>query len=205
MIATLKRAVAALRDAEIPFLLAGSLAMWARGGPQPYNDLDLMLKSQDAERALEALCAVGMRAERPPEEWLLKAWCGEVLVDLIFCPAGLPMDDAVFQRGEMMPVMAVDTPVMAPEDVLVTKLSAMDEHSLDFSQMLAMARALREQIDWTMLEARMAESPYAKAFFTLVRELGVAPTSARTPTGAHDHVRVLEGGRRAEAGGAGSS
>ena len=29
----LKRAAAALREAGIPFLLGGSLASWARGGP----------------------------------------------------------------------------------------------------------------------------------------------------------------------------
>jgi hypothetical protein len=31
--ASLKKAVAALREAEVPFLLGGSLAVWARGGP----------------------------------------------------------------------------------------------------------------------------------------------------------------------------
>jgi hypothetical protein len=31
----LKRAAAALRERDIPFLLGGSLASWARGGPRP--------------------------------------------------------------------------------------------------------------------------------------------------------------------------
>ena len=63
----LKRSAAALRDAEIPFLLGGSLASWARGGPESRHDLDLMITEEDADRALEALAAVGMRPERPPE------------------------------------------------------------------------------------------------------------------------------------------
>jgi hypothetical protein len=37
---TLKIAVATLRDANVPFVLGGSLAAWARGGPEPQNDLD---------------------------------------------------------------------------------------------------------------------------------------------------------------------
>ena len=82
----LKRAAAALREADVPFLLGGSLASWARGGPETRHDLDLMIKPEDAERALEALAEAGMRPERPPEEWLLKAWDGDVLVDLIFVP-----------------------------------------------------------------------------------------------------------------------
>src|SRR5205807_4412490 len=89
IIATLKTAVATLRDKDIGFMLGGSLAAWARGGPEPQNDLDLMVKPQDADAALEALVEAGMRAERPPEEWLYKAWNGDVMIDLIFSPSGL--------------------------------------------------------------------------------------------------------------------
>src|SRR5919112_6434233 len=71
---TLKKAAAALREAGLEFALAGSVAAWARGAPQSRNDLDFLVRAQDAERALEALCDAGMRAERPPEGWLLKAW-----------------------------------------------------------------------------------------------------------------------------------
>ena len=39
---TLKRSAAALRDAEIPFALAGGLAVWARGGPESDHDLDFL-------------------------------------------------------------------------------------------------------------------------------------------------------------------
>jgi hypothetical protein len=38
---------------------------------------------------------------------------------------------------------------------------------------LEWARALREQIDWNDVRARTESSPFAKAFFTLVEELGV--------------------------------
>jgi hypothetical protein len=79
--ATLKKTAGALRQANVPFLLGGSLASWARGGPESRHDLDLMIKHEDAERALSALEAAGMRAETPPEEWLVKAWDGDVLVD----------------------------------------------------------------------------------------------------------------------------
>ena len=91
--ATLKKSAAALREAGVPFLLGGSLASWARGGPETRHDLDLMIKREDVDRALQALTDAGMRAEDPPEEWLVKAWDGDVLVDLIFWPKGLPIDD----------------------------------------------------------------------------------------------------------------
>jgi hypothetical protein len=192
---TLKVTVAALREAHVPFMLGGSLAAWARGGPEPENDLDVMVKPQDAEAALEALAGAGMRIERPPEEWLYKAWHGDVMVDVIFCPSGLDVTDEVLARGDTIAVMSVATPVMALEDMLVTMLCAIDEHSLEYSRLVAIARALREQIAWPDVRARTSHSPYAKAFFTLVEELGVAPAPDGTSRPATSRVRVLPGGR----------
>lgn len=194
LIQTLKVAVSALRDWRVRFMLGGSLAAWARGGPEPKKDLDLMLKPEDAERALECLTAAGLRPERPPEEWLLKAYHDGVLVDLIFKPSGLEITDEVLDRADTIPVMAVGTPVMALEDVLVTMLMALDEHSLDYTRLLAIARSLREQIDFDRLRVRTAESPYAQAFFTVVRALGIAPADRPGGQEPHSRVRVLPGG-----------
>ena len=188
---TLKIAVAKLRERDIPFLLGGSLAAWARGGPEPQNDLDLMLNPAHAEATLSALAEVGMRTERPPEEWLYKAWRGNVMIDLIFSPSGLEITDEVFARADTIAVGAVATPVMGLEDLLVTMLCAIDEHTLDYSRLVAIARALREQIDWPQLETRTAHSPYAQAFFTLVRGLGIAPPHRRGRHPAGSRVRVL--------------
>ncbi len=193
LIDTLKLAVSTLRDCRIPFMLGGSLAAWARGGPEPKKDLDLMVKPEDAERALECLANAGMRPERPPEEWLVKAWNGDVLVDLIFRPSGLQITDEVLERADTLSVMAVGTPVMALEDALVTMLMALDEHSLDYTRILAIARSLREQIDFERLRVRTADSPYAQAFFTLVAELGIAAAGHLGAQAPHSRVRVLPG------------
>jgi predicted nucleotidyltransferase len=176
--ASLKKAVAALREAEVPFLLAGSLAVWARGGPETRHDLDLVLRREDAERALDVLADAGMRAEKPPEEWLYKAWDGDVLIDLIFQPRGLVVDEELLRRGEFLHVLGITMPVMSIEDVLATKLLALHEHELDFTAVVRIARAVREQIDWRYLRNRTHDSPYASAFFVLCDELGIAPASA---------------------------
>lgn len=154
-------------------MLGGSLACWARGGPPVAGDLDFMLRPEDAERALESLVDVGMRPERPPEQWLLKAWDGEHMIDLIYEGAGLSITDEVFARADEMSVEAMVMPVMALEDVLTTKLWAMNERSLDYEHVLQIARSLREQIDWAEVRARTADSPYAAPFFTLVERLGI--------------------------------
>jgi predicted nucleotidyltransferase len=173
----LKRAAAALRDAGVPFLLGGSLASWARGGPETRHDLDLMIRPADVETALEALTEAGMRPERPPEDWLVKAWDGDTLVDLIYCPKGLPVNDDLIARGEELSVLGMEMRVMALEDVLATKLMALTEHSLRYESLLQIARALREQIDWAAVRARTESSPFARAFFTLAEGLDIVPAA----------------------------
>src|SRR4051795_3766078 len=174
--ASLKKSAAAMRDAGLPFALAGSVACWARGAPQSRNDLDFLVRPQDAERALQALVDAGMREERPPEGWLLKAWDtdeGDVLVDLIFGPRGIPDVGAVLARAEIVPVAALDLPVVHLDDVMVMKLHAFDEHACDFQSILAIARAVREQVDWDDVRARTEESPFARAFFAMAEGLGI--------------------------------
>jgi Uncharacterised nucleotidyltransferase len=186
--ATLKKAVAALRESGIPFLLGGSLAVWARGGPETRHDLDFVVKPENAERALAVLEEAGMRPETPPEEWLFKAWDGDVLIDIIFHPRGLEVTDGLLERGEVLHVLGISIPVMSIEDVLATKLLALHEHELDYTSLIRIARAVREQIDWRYLREGTRGSPYAAAFFTLCEELDIA-AEGQVQRGAD--VRVL--------------
>ena len=178
IVATMKRSVAALREDDIPFLLAGSLAVWAQGGPEKRKDLDFVVKPEDAERAVSALEKAGMRSERPPEHWLLKAWDGDIVVDIIFEPRGLVVNDEVIARGRDLHVLAMDVRVMALEDVLHSKLEALDEHSADFSGLIGLARAVREQVDWDEVRRRTEDSPFARGFFVVLEGLGILPVGA---------------------------
>lgn len=171
---TLKKAAGALRDAEVPHLLAGSYASWARGGPERRNDLDFVVKPTDLERAIGALCDAGLEPVEHPEEWLRKVRDDNgVMVDVIHGPAGLEIDDDVIERGDDVEVAGMTFRVMALEDVLTTKLFAFKEHYLDYESILEMARMLREQVDWDELRRRAGDYPYAKPFFVLAEELGV--------------------------------
>jgi len=194
--ASLKRAVAALERAGVPYLLGGSLASWARGGPQTRNDLDLMVRPDDAERALGALVDAGMREERPPEHWLLKAWDGDVLIDLIFEPEGLPLTADVFARGENLRVMGMNVEVMAIEDVMVTKLLSTDENNIRYESLLQIARALREQVDWPSVRARTAHHPFGPPFFVLLEQLGILPRPGAPAGSPEKTVRVLGASER---------
>jgi predicted nucleotidyltransferase len=175
LLEAMKRAAAVLRDNQLPFALAGGLAVYARGGPATEHDVDFILRQDDAERALELLESAGFRTERPPEGWLFKAFDGSgSMIDLIFSPNRMP--EAVpemLERAEEIEVYAITLNVMTVTDVLATKLLALKEHEVDYSDVLEVARTCREQVEWDLLRERTAQSPYAKAFFTLVDELGL--------------------------------
>src|SRR4051794_34824922 len=143
----MKRACAALDAAGVPAMLGGGMAMWARGGPPTDHDIDFYLREEDAGRAHEALAGAGMKTSTPPEGWLLKAHDEEILVDLIFRPAGGPIGDEHFERAAPLELMAQPVLVASIDDVLVTKLMAMTEQEPDFRSVLELARSLREQID----------------------------------------------------------
>jgi Nucleotidyl transferase of unknown function (DUF2204) len=190
---TLKKAAAALERHRVSFLLGGSMAVWARGGPESCNDLDLMVRQEDADDALAALEEAGMHCERPPEGWLYKAWDGEVLVDLIFGPKGQPIDQATFERSERVSAFGLELRAMSLDDVLITKLRALHEHYLDYDPLLQAARAVRERIDWDRVRAATEDSPYARAFFTLVEGLHlVEPRAAPRPAEGRPRIRVAE-------------
>jgi hypothetical protein len=183
LVETMKRSAATLRDANVPFLLGGGLASWARGGPPTDHDVDFLVRERDIERAEEALAAAGFRLERPPEGWLVKAWDGDVLVDLIFHPAGGAVGDEHFERATTLEVAAQPLPVASVEDVLTTKILALTEQEPDFGPVLEIARSLREQIDGGALRPQVERSPFGAAFFTLVERLGIVEEPVASPTG----------------------
>jgi Nucleotidyl transferase of unknown function (DUF2204) len=174
MVAAMKDAVAVLRERDIPFVLGGGLAAWARGGPRSEHDVDLLIRQEDADGAIAAFEEIGMRTERPPEGWLVKTWHENgTLIDLIYSPAGGPITDESIERAPVIEVMALRVRVSSLEDLMTTKLLALNEQEPDFGGVLELARALREQVDWEDVRCRTEASPFARAFFTLVEGLGV--------------------------------
>jgi hypothetical protein len=180
LIGAMKRAAAVLQTTDIPFVLGGGLACWARGGPKTEHDVDFMIKREDVDAAITEFDRAGYRTEQPPEGWLRKVYVDGVLVDLIFEPTDGPVSDATIERAELLEVAALRIPVATLEDVMSQKLLALTEQEPDYAGVLEIARALREQIDWTEVGRRTKDSPFAKAFFTLVEELGIVePATAR--------------------------
>ena len=169
----LRLTAVALTEAGIPFALCGGYAAWARGAPEPDHDADFVINESDIETAREAIAAAGLDVAQPAENWLFKAYHRGALVDVLFRMCGEPVDQDLFERAEMLEVLAVRMPVLSATDVLAGQLSVLAEHYCDMGHLLPIARALREQIDWAHVRAVVDDNPYARAFLFLTDELGI--------------------------------
>jgi len=163
----------ALKGAELPFALTGGSAVYARGGPPTTHDVDVLVCAHDAETAVRVLVDAGMRAEEPPEDWLTKVYCGEWLVDLIFRPNERDVTPEQLAAAEDLRVGSVTAPVVSATSLMVDKLLVLGPHRCDLAELLPVARALREQVDWAEVAAKTAESPYAASFLLLLERLHI--------------------------------
>jgi hypothetical protein len=174
---TLKRVASVLKQAEIPFALGGSFAVYAHGGHSSDHDVDFLIREQDKERALEELAAVGFEVEQPPEDWLVKVFDEGRMVDLIYRPVETQVTDATLADTVIRPVEAIAMPVVSATQLMVHKLLSYTQHYCDFATGLPVARSLREQIDWERVRRETTQSPYAEAFLVLLDRLDVVPLS----------------------------
>jgi hypothetical protein len=159
----------------VPFALCGGYAAWVRGAPEPDHDADFLVAEAEAERATKVLADAGLEVQDPPEDWLTKVVSGGSFVDVLWRTCGHPVESDLIERAEVLPVLSVQMPVLTATDIVVTKLMALDEHYCDFSRMLPVARALREQVDWETVQGEVAGNPFAAVFLELLDRLEVVP------------------------------
>lgn len=169
----LKRVAVALKGSGFPFALIGGYAVWARGGPEPDHDVDFMVAAEDAPAVAERLADEGFQVVQPPEDWLFKVVTDGTVVDVIHRDAGRPATREAVTDADDVEVLSVLMPVLSATELLVHRLTAMDEHTADLGRQLPVARALREQVDWDRVRGETADNPYASAFLYLLERLSV--------------------------------
>ena len=151
--------VAALTEADIPFGVLGGVASAAYGRPRWTKDIDVFCRAEDAAAALDALAERGFETERTNPAWIFKGWRDGVLVDVIFKgKSDIYFDESMAERVRRVPFQGVDVPVLAPEDVILTKAVTADEsspwHWYDALGIMAV-----NDLDWDYLLERARKGP----------------------------------------------
>src|SRR5689334_19588502 len=109
----MRKAAAALTSAGVPFALAGGAAAHARGGGPLEHDIDLVIRPEDVPAATAALAGAGLRMVDPPEDWLVKAFDRDDMLDVIFCLSGQPVTSDLLDRADVLEVEGTRLPVLA--------------------------------------------------------------------------------------------
>jgi len=130
MEAVLLRAADVLDKVGIDYAVMGGLASAAVGRLRHTHDVDLFVSHRGAVSGLAALDQAGFRTERTDEEWLYKAFWGDVMVDLIFeSTGGITFDEEMRRRRRPIDVRDRELPAIPPEDLVVIKALAHKEHT----------------------------------------------------------------------------
>lgn len=151
-------AIEAIEDEGISYVMHGGLAASIWGRPRWTHDLDLLVQPHDAKRALETLESRGFSTHETDPTWLYKAMKDGVLVDVLFKVIGdIYLDDEMLAHARRANLKDVELNVIAPEDLLIIKVTAFDEqtsrHWFDALGILA-----HTELDWDYLLLRARRS-----------------------------------------------
>ena len=170
----LKLSASALKADGVPFALGGGYALWASGAPEPIHDVDMVVPEGDVQAAVDSLAASGFQIERPPEDWLFKAYLDEDLVDVLHRLAGVPVERELIDTATEREILGVRIPVLPPTPIMIAKLLSLSEHYADFASLLpAVVRSANSSTGRRLL-LRSKGHPFAEAFLVLVDRLGIA-------------------------------
>ena len=155
-----RRALQALNESEIPYVVSGAFAMYAYTGLwRNTKDLDVFVKRESVGKALLALETAGFDVELTDDKWLGKAKKGDVLIDIIFAAGNMVavVDDEWMERAKPAHLLGVATQLASPEDLISFKAFICERHRFDGADIAHMVQGLKGKLDWDHLIARMGE------------------------------------------------
>lgn len=152
-----RRALRALVDAEIPFLVGGAFSHACFTGiRRSTKDLDLFIRREDYDRIAALMEAEGWRTEMSYPHWLAKVYAGDDFIDLIFNSGnGLtPVNERWFRNNMTAEILGVPVCVANVEDSLLSKAFIMERERFDGADIAHLLQATAERLDWAGLLER---------------------------------------------------
>ena len=151
---------AVMAASGLPHAFMGGLASSIYGRVRRTHDLDLFVRPDDAERALEVLSAAGYETEKSNPDWIYKATKKGLLVDVIYMGSdGAVFDAEMEEHVQVVEHEGVRLPIVSPEDLLTLKLAAFREDTArQWYDCLALIENV--ELDWDYLVRRAARRPY---------------------------------------------
>lgn len=196
-------ALDALQERQIPYALIGGIAASGLGRPRSTHDIDIFVRPEDAEAALEALAVKGFDVERTDIRWLFKGWKEDMMVDIIFKSQGdIYFDDEMHKRAKPIHYHGRDIPAVSPEDLVIIKgavhsevgphhwhdaLAILSHATLDWEYLLSRARRSARRLLALLIYAQsndiwIPNNVITRLFQTIFGDTGVQAPQVKTPS-----------------------
>lgn len=154
------RTIGILTDAGIPFLLGGAYALSHYTGITRHTkDLDVFVRPQHCQAALDVLSEHGYRTELTFEDWLGKAICNDDFVDLIFNSRNriAAVDDDWFRFSEGGTFLGREVRLAPAEETVWSKAFIMERERYDGADIAHILHAQADKLNWHRLMRRFGE------------------------------------------------
>ncbi len=151
------RAIAALKEAQVPFLVGGAYAFERYTGIVRHTkDFDIFVRPADLNHTLAAFAAAGYHAELAFPHWLAKAFSGGDFVDVIFGSGNgiTAVDDGWFAHAVDARVLGVPVQLIPAEEMIWSKAFIQERERFDGADVAHLLRAQAERLDWPRLLRR---------------------------------------------------
>ncbi len=140
-----------LETKQVPYTVSGAFALQQHTGIcRATKDLDVFLTPQDASAAIVELTQLGFLCELSDPVWLAKAHRDGHFVDLITGMSNgvITVDPSWIERSHPSTILGVKTRVLAPEELIASKLFVTRRERFDGADIVHVIYALRGRLDW---------------------------------------------------------
>jgi hypothetical protein len=150
-----------LADAHIPFLVGGTYAfVHYTGIARATKDLDLFLRRDSLDRAMQAIERTGHRTEITHPHFLGKAYSGNKFIDVIFSSGNgtCTVDDWWFQHAPPGSLLGLPVRFSPIEEMIWSKAYVMERERYDGHDVAHLIRVGAGWLDWSRLLTRFGEN-----------------------------------------------
>jgi hypothetical protein len=143
-----------LNGQEVPCAVSGAFALHEHTGIwRDTKDLDIFLAADQVSRTMQALNELGFETEICDPVWLCKARQGNYFVDLIsgMSNAVVRVDQSWIDRASQSEVLGITVRVLAPEELIASKLFVAFRERFDGSDIAHVIYAAGDRMDWQRL------------------------------------------------------
>jgi hypothetical protein len=153
-VALFRQVLTLLETANEPYAVAGAFALRQHTGICRFTkDLDIFLTPPTACHALKLLHEQGLECEIPDPVWLAKVHRDGYFVDLItgMSNGAITVEDTWIERALPARVCDVESRVLAPEEMLASKLFVTRRERFDGADIAHIIFASGGQLDWNRI------------------------------------------------------